>query len=88
MMSALRRMGCVPGAAFSGGFYFNRIRRVHVQAPGAAGYSVAGARRITRAHPAAVLEVLRGRGQTTRLAVEVVRLRGWLAVTEEEKCDK
>jgi hypothetical protein len=28
------------------------------------------------------------KNRTTRLAVQVVRLKGWLAVTEEEKCDK
>jgi hypothetical protein len=33
-----------------------------------------------------IKERFEGRCRTTRLAVQAIRLRGWLAVTEEEKC--
>jgi hypothetical protein len=35
-----------------------------------------------------VEEAFERKCRTTRLAVQAVRLRGWLAVTEEEKCDR
>jgi hypothetical protein len=36
----------------------------------------------------AVKRSVERKGRTTRLAVQAVQLKGWLTVTEEEKCDR
>jgi hypothetical protein len=88
-MTPLRLMSRVLRAPANSRLHIDRIRRIHIQTPGATSYPLTnGDARRLRALTSATTESLKGRAGQTRLAVQVVRLRGWLAVTEEEKCDR
>jgi len=80
-------MGDISRSAIGSRFHIDRIRRVHIMLQ-ARQVKPPTARRQEGAQRRAATEFLKERADSSGLRSRAVLLRGWLAVTEEEKCDR